>query len=95
MPATPESTQPILYPQVQNIPVGDKTVTLTIISPNEQIVEDNSAENLNSIAENCDKPFQALGGGGVTNSTSSITSAMQILKEGEQQWLNSEVEIKI
>ena len=51
MPGTPESTQPILHHQVQNIPVGDKTVTLTIISPNEQIVEDNFAENLNTIGK--------------------------------------------
>lgn len=46
-------------------------------------------------SETQDKNFlDALGtSGDVKNSNSIITSATQILKEGEHQWLNSEVRV--
>lgn len=86
-------SQQMAYPQEQVIPVGDKTITLTII-PNDQ----NTDPQMISTVSNDPTQFEIVTANSVqlekANSNASITSAMQILKEGEQQWLNSEVTSK-
>ena len=79
---------------MHNIPVGDQTISLTILPTNENGVH---ANNNQTNQDETQKHFLGVlnptgtNATNVTNSGSSITSAMQILKEGEQQWLNSEV----
>ncbi|KAL7293840.1 hypothetical protein TKK_0012897 [Trichogramma kaykai] len=96
-----QQQQPISYGEVHNISVGTstKTVTLTILPSNDispiHTISNEQVQNNN--LENTQKHFLGVLDNGtveppkVANSNSSITSAMQILKEGEQQWLNSEV----
>ncbi|XP_016839013.1 protein cramped isoform X1 [Nasonia vitripennis] len=98
LPSTPQTPQhQISYPEVRNVSVGTKTSTMTEIPSNESNI-DEPEKRIELTIESPQKHFlnvlEARAGGEVakvTNSNSSITSAMQILKEGEQQWLNSEV----
>jgi hypothetical protein len=96
LPITPETNHQISYPEVRNVSVGTKTVSMTEIPLNKSTVE-KSDKIIDANIENTQKHFLGVleGRAGdvtkMTNSNSSITSAMQILKEGEQQWLNSEV----
>ncbi|KAJ8675357.1 hypothetical protein QAD02_011143 [Eretmocerus hayati] len=100
LPSTPPANASVVnqvtYPNnVRNVSVGTKTESITDMPTVEQHTE-GSPVIINSSIEGEQKHFLGvLEGSGsdqikVTNSTSSITSAMQILKEGEQQWMNSE-----
>lgn len=94
LPIAPEAPHQMSYPEVRNVSVGTKTVTEI---PSNESAADESANNRLTGDNAAQKHFLGVleDKGGetpkVANSTSSITSAMQILKEGEQQWLNSEV----
>ena len=93
LPSTPEVPRQISFPEVRNVSVGTKTV---ISIPANDAAEEPD-KRINPSIDDTQKHFLGVlavrteDGAKVTNSNSSITSAMQILKEGEQQWLNSEV----
>ncbi|XP_023245689.1 protein cramped isoform X2 [Copidosoma floridanum] len=96
LPTTPNVSYKttITYPEVRNVSVGTKTAT---ISPKIEEAVPQITVTIEPVPVDAPKHFldvldgQVVEPVKVTHSTASITSAMQILKEGEQQWLNSEV----
>lgn len=100
LPSLPVQTrESIIYPETQTINVDGKVVTMTIIPSAESLAEESNGTLDSNVQENAQKHFlEGLDTNGktdhpakVTNSNSSITSAMQILNEGGQQWLSSDV----